>query len=113
LGRCRIQAWPRSSIETLDTWPQTYLPGSLGQDGSTSNFGISRVCAATGCAPWPASMTIAGMASRQRAIARMDVLPCFHVIKSQHDLTRGYLVRFSLHRIHSLLLDDRSRFRRA
>src|SRR6267142_6179781 len=77
VGRCRIQAWPRSSIETLDTWPHTYLLGSLGQDGSTSNFGISRVCAAAGSAPWLASMTIAGMASRQRAIARMDVLPCY------------------------------------
>src|SRR5262249_61157078 len=80
LGRCRIQAWPRSSIETLDTWPHTYLLGSLGQDGSTSNFGISRVCAAAGFSPGAADMTMGGMASRQRAIARMVVLPLFHVI---------------------------------
>jgi hypothetical protein len=51
LGRCRIQAWPWWSIETLDTWPHTYLLGSFGHEGSGSNIGTSRVwavCAATG-----------------------------------------------------------------
>ena len=32
-----------ASIDTLETWPQTHLLGSFGQEGSTSNFGISRI----------------------------------------------------------------------
>src|SRR5437763_11351542 len=50
VGRCNTQAWPRLSIETLDTWPQTHLLGSLAQDASASNFGISRAgdCADVG-----------------------------------------------------------------
>src|SRR5260370_13926618 len=42
LGRCRIQAWPWLSIETLETWPHTHLSGSFGHDGSTSKCGIMR-----------------------------------------------------------------------
>src|SRR5271170_1674350 len=80
LGRCRIQAWPWLSIETLDTWPQTYLLGSLGHDGSGSNIGTSRVCGAGVCAArrplnaaWP-SATTATAVMMERVTASMGTL---------------------------------------
>src|SRR5215467_4580790 len=75
VGRCRIQAWPRSSIETLDTWPHTHLLGRLGQDGSTSNLGISRVCPTAEFSTWAANMVMADAASRARIIARIESPP--------------------------------------
>ncbi len=78
LGRCRIQAWPWLSIDTLDTWPHTYLLGSFGHEGSGSNTGTSRVwavCAATGPTKgaWASAMT-AKAASAQRVTASMGIL---------------------------------------
>src|ERR1700686_3445778 len=78
LGRCKIQALPSLSIDTLETWPHTHLPGSVGQDGSTSNFGIIRggvreVWAAAGDAhppiPQAAMRTPAANAVRNRVVA--------------------------------------------
>src|SRR6202035_2218728 len=64
-GRCRIQACPWLSIDTLDTWPHTHLLGSFGHDGSTSKCGIMRgfggTCAVA--APmWPQSTMAAAKA---------------------------------------------------
>src|SRR5580704_13165237 len=57
LGRCRIQAWPWLSIDTLETCPHTHLLGRLGHDGSTSKCGIMRGAFTGACAEtevvWP------------------------------------------------------------
>src|SRR5712675_3123875 len=80
LGRCRIQAWPCSSIDTLETWPHTHLLGSLAQLASTSNLGISRagvVCAAAGVAKLPCArpMTTAPTAAMtERVVAPIGKL---------------------------------------
>src|SRR5215471_2353355 len=71
LGRWRIQAWPWLSIETLETWPHTHLPGSFGHDGSTSKCGIirggCRVCAAA-VVTWPESATAARSAMKAERV---------------------------------------------
>src|SRR5262245_53189575 len=84
-GRCRIQAWPRSSIDTLETWPHTYLLGSWGQDGSTSNFGISRVWAAAGPSrpSGVATRTAATAISKERVCTRMGLLLHLHLVFSR------------------------------
>ena len=82
LGRCRIQAWPCSSIETLDTWPQTHLLGSFGQVGSTSKRGTSRICGAGACAetggeaPKAIATTSASAVAAERMSVVMKILPC-------------------------------------
>src|SRR5262245_2946244 len=115
VGRCRIQAWPRSSIDTLDTWPHTYLLGSLGQDGSTSNFGISRVCASAAFSTWPTSMATADTASRIRMVARIEgpSLGMFSLTgRCARPVCRNYCRNFksaALGRFHALSSDDRPR----
>src|SRR5262249_4817298 len=107
VGRCRIHAWPRSSIETLDTSPHTYLLGSLGQDASTSNFGISRVGGSAGFSTRPTSNATADAASRIRMIVliRSPPLDVF--------VDRGAERVSTLRRFHSLSSDDRARNARA
>src|ERR1700728_2770062 len=46
-----IQTLPSASLAVLDTWPSVHPFGMCGHDGSTSNFGTSRVDVALCCAP--------------------------------------------------------------
>src|SRR5262245_8757508 len=70
LGRCSIQAFPCSSIETLETWPHTHLLGNFAQDGSTSNFGVSRASVRKGCANARCPSTMATAAAITARTAR-------------------------------------------
>src|SRR5258708_571981 len=76
VGRCNTQAWPRLSIETLDTWPQTHLLGSFAQLASASNFGISRgLWAARDASHAPCSRMTATAVKTERDIVIMECLP--------------------------------------
>src|SRR5262245_38757029 len=82
LGRCSTQAWPLSSIDTLDTWPHSHRLGSFAQFASGRNFGTSRSCVRNGCAGeddtqpnwWIATMAATDAATTDDANAFMEDL---------------------------------------
>src|ERR1700736_5446980 len=103
-GRCRIQAWPWLSIETLETWPHTHLLGSFGHDGSTSKCGIMRggcgACAEA-VATWPESAMTATNAMKVERVFACIGNPRSHIWishRGSHPMPSRMVTEFSAER---------------